>query len=50
MERKITYQGKTFLKDGPMSVLDIVGPSHDIYAAYVNNRLQELNYILNRIS
>ena len=45
MERKITYQGKTFLKDGPMSVLDIVGPSHDIYAAYVNNRLQELNYV-----
>ena len=44
MERKITYQGKTFYKEGPMSVQDIVGDSHEIFAAYVNNRLRELTY------
>lgn len=44
MERKITYQGKTFFKEGPMTVQDIVGDSHEIFAAYVNNRLRELTY------
>ena len=44
MERKITYQGKTFLKEGPITVLDIVGDTHDYFAAYVNNRLRELTY------
>ncbi|MGI6644400.1 MAG: nucleoside kinase [Bacilli bacterium] len=44
MSFTITYKGKKKEYQKKVAILDIVGPSHDIVGALVNNRVRELTY------
>ncbi|MCD8194850.1 MAG: hypothetical protein LUD22_00875, partial [Coprobacillus sp.] len=48
MSFKITFNGETKEYEEPVSVLDIVGPSHEIVCALVDNRLRELTYVVKK--
>ena len=45
---KVTYNGKTTIYDKPTRILDIVGNDKNLICAYVNGRVRELTFILNR--
>lgn len=48
MAFKVFFNGKETVYDSPISVLDIVGPDKDIVCAYVNHRVRELTYMLDK--
>ena len=50
MSFNITFNGETKAYENPLTVLDIVGNSKDIVCAYVNNRVRELTYVLDKDS
>ena len=50
MSFKVIYKNQEKLFDSPVQVLDIVGPSHDIICVYVNGRVRELTYIIDKDS
>lgn len=48
MSFNITFNGQKTTYSKPVSVLDIVGGDKNIVCAYVNNRVRELTYILEK--
>ena len=48
MSFNITFNGEQKTYQKPISVLDVVGPDKSIVCAYVNNRVRELTYILEK--
>ena len=50
MSFNITFNGEKKTYDKPISVLDVVGPDKSIVCAYVNNRVRELTYVLDKDS
>ena len=50
MSFNVTFNNETKTFDKPVTVLDIVGKSKDIVCAYVNKRVRELTYILDKDS
>ena len=50
MSFNITFNNETKTYDKPVTVLDIVGPNKDYVCAYVNKRVRELTYILEKDS
>ena len=48
MAFKVLYNGKEKTFDNPVSVLDIVGNDRDIICAYVNHRVRELTYMIDK--
>ena len=48
MAFKVFFNGKETVYDNPISVLDIVGNDRDIVCAYVNHRVRELTYMLDK--
>ena len=46
----VTFNGEKKTYEKPVSVLDVVGNSKDLVCAYVNNRVRELTYILDKDS
>ncbi len=44
----VVYNGKTTTHDEPVRILDIVGPDKNLICAYVNGRVRELTFLLNR--
>ena len=47
-EIKITFNGEVKVFDGPITVLDLVGHDYKYIAAYVNKRVRELTYTLDK--
>ncbi len=50
MQIKVFINDEKRIYDHPVSVLDVVGDSQDIVCAYVNNRVRELTYIIEKDS
>ena len=50
MSFTVTFNGEKKTYEKPITVLDIVGPSKEIVCAYVNNRVRELTYTLDKDS
>ena len=50
MPFKVTLNNETKTFDKPITVLDIVGDNKDIVCAYVNRRVRELTYVLDKDS
>ncbi len=50
MSFNITFNGETKAYQKPVSVLEIVGSDREIICAYVNNRVRELTYVLDKDS
>ena len=50
MSFKVLFDNQEKVYDKPVSVLDIVGNNHDYVCAYVNKRVRELTYIVNKDS
>ncbi len=50
MPIKVFINDEKRIYDHPVSVLDVVGDSQDIICAYVNNRVRELTYIIEKDS
>ena len=48
MSFKVLFNGKEKNYDNPISVLDIVGDDRDIVCAYVNHRVRELTYMIDK--
>ena len=48
MSFKVTFNNETKVHNKPLSVLDIVGPNKDIVCAYVNRRIRELTYMVDK--
>ena len=48
MSFNITFNNQTKTYDKPVKVIDIVGKSKDIICAYVNKRVRELTYVLDK--
>lgn len=48
MSFKVLFNGKENIYDNPISVLDIVGNDRDIVCAYVNHRVRELTYMIDK--
>ena len=48
MAFKVLFNGKEKSFDNPVSVLDIVGNDKDIVCAYVNHRVRELTYMIDK--
>ena len=48
MSFTVTFNGEKKTYEKPITVLDIVGPSKEIVCAYVNNRVRELTYTLDK--
>ena len=48
MAFKVLFNNQEKVYDRPVSVLDIVGNNHDYVCAYVNKRVRELTYIINK--
>ena len=48
MSFNITFNGQKTTYSKPVSVLDVVGGDKNIVCAYVNNRVRELTYILEK--
>ena len=50
MSFTVTFNGEKKTYEKPITVLDIVGPSKQIVCAYVNNRVRELTYTIDKDS
>ena len=50
MSFKVIFNGKEKIYDAPVTVLDIVGKDKDIICAYVNRRVRELTYTIDKDS
>ena len=50
MSFSVTFNGEKKTYEKPITVLDIVGKSRDIVCCYVNNRVRELTYTLDKDS
>ena len=50
MAFKVLFNNQEKVYDRPVSVLDIVGDNHDYVCAYVNKRVRELTYMINKDS
>ena len=50
MSFKVFYNNQEKVFDKPVQVLEIVGNNHDFVCAYVNGRVRELTYILDKDS
>ena len=50
MSFTVTFNGEKKTYEKPITVLDVVGKSRDIVCAYVNNRVRELTYTLDKDS
>ena len=50
MSFTVTFNKETKTFDKPVTVLDIVGPSKEFVCAYVNKRVRELTYIIDKDS
>lgn len=50
MAIKITYNGQELSFNRPVSILEIVGNDKSIICAYVNNRVRELTYVIEKDS
>ena len=50
MAFKVLFNNQEKVYDKPVTVLDIVGDNHDFVCAYVNKRVRELTYIINKDS
>ena len=48
MPFSVTFNNETKIYDRPISILDIVGPNKDYVCAYVNGRVRELTYVLDK--
>jgi uridine kinase len=48
MSFKVTFNNQTKTFDNPVSILDVVGGNRDYVCAYVNNRIRELTYMLDK--
>ena len=48
MSFNIIFNGETKKFDSPVTVLDVVGKDRSIVCAYVNNRVRELTYVLDK--
>ena len=48
MPFNITFNNQTKTYDKPVKVIDIVGPDKNIICAYVNKRVRELTYVLDK--
>lgn len=48
MQIKVFINDEKRIYDHPVSVLDVVGDNQDIICAYVNNRVRELTYIIEK--
>ena len=48
MAFKVFFDNKETIYDAPVSVLDIVGNNRDIVCAYVNHRVRELTYMIDK--
>ena len=48
MPFSITFNNETKTYEKPLSILDVVGPSKEYVCAYVNGRVRELTYILDK--
>ena len=48
MSFKVIFNGKEKIYDSPVTVLDVVGNSRDYLCAYVNGRLRELTYTVDK--
>ena len=50
MSFKVFYNNQEKVFDKPVQVLEVVGDNHDFVCAYVNGRVRELTYILDKDS
>ena len=50
MPFKVVFNNKEKIYDAPITVLDIVGKNRDIICAYVNGRVRELTYTIDKDS
>ena len=50
MPFKVVFNNKEKIYDAPITVLDIVGKDRDIICAYVNGRVRELTYTIDKDS
>ncbi len=50
MSFNVTFNGATKSHNKPLTVLDVVGKDRNIVCAYVNNRVRELTYVLDKDS
>ena len=48
MPFSVTFNNEVKTYDKPVSILDIVGPSKDLVCAYVNGRVRELTYCIDK--
>ena len=48
MSFNILFNGEKKVYDSPVTVLDVVGKNKEIVCAYVNNRVRELTYVLDK--
>ena len=50
MSFNVTFKGEKKTYENPITVLDVVGKDKSIICAYVNNRVRELTYVLEKDS
>ena len=50
MAFKVLFNNQEKIYEKPVTVLDVVGDNHDYVCAYVNKRVRELTYIINKDS
>ena len=50
MAFKVLFNNEEKTYDSPITVLDVVGPNHDYICAYVNHRVRELTYTVDKDS
>ena len=50
MSFKVLFNNQEKVYKQPVSVLDVVGDNHDYVCAYVNKRVRELTYVINKDS
>ncbi len=50
MSFNVTFNKETKTYDKPITVLEVVGNDKDIICAYVNRRVRELTYVLDKDS
>ena len=50
MAFKVLFNNQEKVYEKPVTVLDVVGDNHDYVCAYVNKRVRELTYIINKDS
>ena len=50
MSFKVVFKNEEKIYDSPVTVLDVVGPNRDYVCAYVNKRVRELTYTIDKDS